>query len=137
VVTVTPVNDPPTLDAVTDPAAILEEAGPQTVNLSGIGAGPADEGGQTLTVTATSSNPALIPDPTVSYTSPGATGSLSYTPVANANGSATITIRVQDSGGTVDGGIDVFERTFTVVVTPVNDAPSFTKGADQTATEDA
>src|SRR5262249_53178849 len=29
------------------------------------------------------------------------------------------------------------ERTFTVVVTAVNDAPSFTKGADQTVLEDA
>ena len=28
---------------------------------------------------------ALIPNPTVSYTSPSATGSLSYTPVGNAS----------------------------------------------------
>ena len=49
----------------------------QTINLTGIAAGGSET--QTLTVTATSSNPALIPNPTVTYTSPNATGSLSYT----------------------------------------------------------
>ena len=38
-VTVTAVNDAPTLNAIPDPAAILEDAGAQTVNLSGISAG--------------------------------------------------------------------------------------------------
>ena len=51
---------------------------------------------QTLTVTASSSNTALIPNPTVIYTSPSATGSLSFTPVANAFGTATITVTVND-----------------------------------------
>src|SRR6185295_18519578 len=57
-VTVTPVNDPPTLNAIPDPPAILENAGLQTVNLSGIGAGGGET--QTLTVTATSNNTAVI-----------------------------------------------------------------------------
>ena len=47
-----------------------------------------------LTVTATSSNPGLIPKPAVNYTSPQSTGTLTYTPVANANGTATITVTV-------------------------------------------
>jgi hypothetical protein len=38
--TVNPVNDTPTLDAISDPAAINEDAGLQTVGLSGISAGP-------------------------------------------------------------------------------------------------
>jgi len=38
-VTVNDVDDPPTLDAITDPAAINEDAGLQTVDLSGISAG--------------------------------------------------------------------------------------------------
>ena len=49
-----------------------------------------EDSGQALTVTAVSSNPGLIPNPTVSYTSPGTTGSLRFTPVANASGTATI-----------------------------------------------
>ena len=65
-INVTPVNQPPTLNAISD-LTISEAAGLQTVNLSGITAGPANESGQTLTVTATSGNPSLIPDPTVNY----------------------------------------------------------------------
>src|SRR5260221_12477726 len=84
--------------------------------------GSAGSGGemQTLTVTAPSSNPGLIPNPTVTYTSPNAAGSLSYTPVANASGSAIITVTVTDDGG----GANNFSRTFTVNVTSVNDPPT-------------
>jgi hypothetical protein len=131
VVFIGPVNHRPTLD---QPASIsiLEDAAPQTVSLTGISAGAAEESEQTLTVTATSSNPALIANPTVSYTSRAATGSLNFTPVANANGTATITVRVLDDGGTANGGIDFIERTFTVDVISVNDAPDFTAGPNQT-----
>src|SRR5205823_3969677 len=85
-VVVNAVNDPPTLDPIPDPPAILEDAGLQTVNLTGISAGGGET--QTLTVTALSPTPRPTANPTVSYTSPNATGSVSYTPVANANGSA-------------------------------------------------
>ena len=61
---------------------INENAGLQTVNLSGISSGAANQV-QTLTVTAASSNPGLIPNPTVNYTSPNATGTLSFAPAAN------------------------------------------------------
>ena len=66
-VTVSPVNDQPTLTAIADPAAIPEDSGLQTVNLAGISAGGGES--QTLTVTATSDNTGLIPNPTVNYTS--------------------------------------------------------------------
>ena len=127
-VTVSVVDDPPTLDAIADPAAINEDAAPQTVNLSGISAGPGDTA--TLTVTAQSSNPGLIPHPTVTYTSPNPTGSLAYTPVVDTSGSALITVTVSD------GVLDI-QRTFTVTVNPVNDAPTFTPGVDQAVSEDA
>ncbi|HVK11027.1 MAG TPA: S8 family serine peptidase, partial [Gemmataceae bacterium] len=120
------VNKQPTLNAIADPAAVNEDAGPQTVNLSGIGAGAGET--QTLTVTATSSNPAVVPDPTVTYSSPGATGTLSYTPAADQSGTAVITVRVRDDGGTLNGGVDEVTRTFTVTVNSSNDAPTFTPG---------
>src|SRR4029079_11697195 len=118
-VTVTPfVNKTPTLTAVSDPAVILEDAGMQTINRSGISAGAGET--QTLTVTATSSNPALIPNPTVSYTSANTTGTLTFTPVANANGIAAITVTVNDGGASNN----IVTRTFAVTVNTVNDAPT-------------
>ncbi len=124
-ITVLPENDPPTIGAIANPAAINEDAGQQTVNLTGIGSGAPNET-QTLTVTATSSNPALIPNPTVTYTSASSLGSLKYTPVANANGTAVITVTVQDSGGSEAS------NSFLVTVNAVNDAPSFTLPAGGT-----
>jgi hypothetical protein len=134
------VNDAPTLDTISDPVAISEDAGLQTVNLSGIGpGGGTDEATQTLTVTATSNNTALIPNPAVTYTSPNATGSLTYTPVGNANGTAVITVTVTDNGGTANGGADTFSRTFTVKLTEVNDSPVLLLGtvSDLTVMEDS
>jgi large repetitive protein len=140
-ITISAVNDPPTLNAIADPAAILEDTAQQTVNLSGIGTGSSGESAQPLQITAASGNTALIPNPAVTYVSPNATGSLDYTPVANAFGTAVITVTVTDGGldndlvSTGDNG--TLMRTFTVNVTSVNDAPSFTKGGDQTVSEDA
>jgi ELWxxDGT repeat protein len=110
-------NRPPTLDAIADPAAIGEDAGEQTVNLSGISAGTAES--QSLQVIAISFNTNLIPNPVVTYSSPDATGSLAYAPVADAVGSATIMVTVRDAGldgilGNADDG--VVTRTFTVTV---------------------
>src|SRR5439155_952935 len=57
VLTVTPVNDPPTLNPISN-LTLNEDAALQTVPLSGIGSGAANES-QPLTVIALSSNPAL------------------------------------------------------------------------------
>src|SRR5207247_1536146 len=66
-----------------------------------------------------------------------ANGTLTFTPAANASGTATVTVQLHDNGGTADGGVDTSAaQTFTITVTAVNDAPSFTKGANQTALED-
>jgi hypothetical protein len=124
-VNVTATNDAPTLSTIAEPAAILENAGAQTVNLSGIGTGASNEA-QGLTVSATSSNTALIPHPTVSYTSPTATGSLSYTPVSQASGNATITVTVTDDGGTTNGGVNTVLQSFLVRVHSVNSVADFT-----------
>jgi hypothetical protein len=117
------------LDPIANPPALPENPGPRSVNLSGITAGPFES--QTLTVTATSNNPTLVPDPTIDYTSPNATGSLTFTPVDGQTGSATITVTVTDDGPTGGANVNVFTRTFFVSVgLPTNTAPSFAKGAD-------
>src|SRR5439155_641693 len=67
-----------------------------------------------------------------------ANGTLSFTPAANANGTATVTVRLHDDGGATNGGADTSAaQTFTSTVNPRNDTPSFTKGANVTALEDA
>ncbi|MGN6556145.1 MAG: tandem-95 repeat protein [Verrucomicrobiota bacterium] len=117
-VTVNGVNDVPTLNALSN-LSIAQNAGQQTVSLLGVTSGAANET-QSLSVTASSSNPGLIPNPTVSYTSPNATGSLKFTPVANVTGSATITVTVNDGGSSNN----IVTRTFDVMVNAVNQAPT-------------
>ncbi|WP_339732723.1 Calx-beta domain-containing protein [uncultured Gimesia sp.] len=114
-ITITGVNDLPALDAIPDPVAIDEDALEQTINLTGIFAGGGET--QTLTVSATSDNLDLISNPSVTYTSDNSTGTLTYTPAADQNGSAIITVKVTDD----QGGETV--RTFTVNVNAVQDAP--------------
>ncbi|MEO6183336.1 MAG: Ig-like domain-containing protein, partial [Verrucomicrobiota bacterium] len=122
VLTVNSINDAPTLNSIND-LAVNEDSGTGVVNLSAITSGATNEI-QVLTITATSSNPSLIPNPTVTYTSPNPNGSISFAPLANTSGSATITVKVQDNGGTNFGGLDTFTRTFLVTVNPVNDPPT-------------
>src|SRR4029079_3099926 len=51
-------------------------------------------------------------------------GTLTFTPAANANGSATVPVPRKDDGGTAHGGVDTSAaQTFTITVTPVNNAP--------------
>jgi hypothetical protein len=124
-VTVTAVNDAPSFTKGLD-QTVLEDAGAQTVLgwATSISPGPADEVGQTLTFSITgNSNPGLFAvGPAVS-----ASGDLSYTPAANANGSATITLELQDTGGTANGGVDTSAaQTFTITVTAVADTPTLT-----------
>ena len=114
-VTVTPVNQPPTLNAIANPAPVNENSGPQTVTLSGITAGLGDTG-QALTVSVRSSNPALIANPTVNYTSPSTTGTLTFTPTPATIGNSVILVTVTDDGGVANGGINTLIQSFTVSV---------------------
>ncbi|MDZ4851297.1 MAG: VCBS repeat-containing protein, partial [Pirellulaceae bacterium] len=118
---------PPTLNAIANPAAILEDAGQQTISLSGIARGRA--GTTPLSFIATSSQPSIIPNPTVQYTDLSTTGALHFTPVANASGTSVITVTVTDPGadGSIGTSADngVISRSFTVTITPANDPPSF------------
>src|SRR5208282_1613955 len=111
---------------------INENAGLQTVNLSGITSGAANQN-QILTVSATSGNTNLIPNPTVYYTSANTNGSLTFTPVINANGSAIITVTVNDGGA----NNNIITRTFTVTVNPVNQPPTLNPINNLTINENA
>lgn len=132
---IVPVNDPPSFLA--GPTEIsLEDAGPQSVSpwATAMSAGPADESGQTVAFVVSNDNPGLfLVQPSVD-----SNGTLTYTANPNANGSANLTIYAQDTGGTANGGDDTSDpQSSAINVTPVNDAPSFTRGPDQAVTEDA
>jgi hypothetical protein len=124
-ITVTAVNDAPSFVKGGD-QMVNEDAGAQTVNpwATSLSRGPSDELAQTLNFSVvTNSNSALFSvQPVIS-----STGVLTYTPAANAAGSATITIRLTDNGSSVSPNVNVSAtQDFVITVNPVNDAPTAT-----------
>ncbi|HPE71425.1 MAG TPA: Ig-like domain-containing protein [Candidatus Competibacter sp.] len=135
-VTIISINSAPSFTKGAD-QTVNEDSGAHTVNgwATSIDDGDGNTGGQILTFQVTNNtNPTLFSaGPAISPA-----GVLTYTPAADANGSATITVVLKDDGGTANGGVDTsVSQSFVINVTAVNDAPSFTKGADQTVLEDA
>ena len=125
------VNDPPTFTKGAD-VTVDEDSGAKTVAgwATGISKGPANESSQTLTFTATPDDPSLFAaGPDIS-----ASGTLTFTPAANAEGSTNVDVVLMDDGGGTDTSST---QSFTITIDAVNDAPSFTKGADQTVSEDS
>ena len=92
-------------------------------------------------MTATSDNTGLILDPAVSYTSANPTGTLSFTPLADQSGTASITVTVEDAGLDNDmattGDNATVSRTFDVIVNPINDEPTLDSINNLTIDEDA
>jgi hypothetical protein len=135
VINITPVNDAPSFTKGDDPIA-LEDGGLQQIPIwaTNISAGPPDEVGQSLTFHLSTDNDALFAVlPAVAES-----GTLTFAPAPNANGSANVFVFLRDNGGTADGGINESNpQSFTINITPVNDAPSFAKGADQIVDEDS
>jgi len=113
-ITVSPVNDRPSFTKGAG-QVVKEDAGAQTVAgwATGISAGPANEATQTLSFQVTNdSNGLFTAQPAVS-----STGSLTYTPKAGAKGVASVSIKLKDSGGTANGGVDTsVSQTFKITV---------------------
>ncbi|MFP6791402.1 MAG: Ig-like domain-containing protein [Thalassolituus sp.] len=119
-VTITPVNDQPTVAV----------GGAQTVGGSGVGGavqtvagfasmsspgGGTDEAGQTISdfiVTESSDTNNVVSGVDISNT-----GVLTYTPASGVEGTATINVQVVDSGGTTNGGVNTSALAqFTITV---------------------
>src|SRR5207249_2036478 len=121
-ITVAPVNDPPEFTKGPD-LSVPEDSGSQLISgwARDIRTGPADESGQSLTFLVENSDAGLF------AAAPAITslGALSFRPAPNANGLATITVRLRDNAGTANGGQDTsLPQTFTITVLPVNDPPA-------------
>lgn len=138
IVTVNAINDQPTMDPLGN-RTVQEDASLQTVSLGGITAGGGEN--QPLRVTAVSSNPAVVPNPAVTYSSPATSGVLTFAPVANQSGTAIITVTVEDGG--LDNDLSTisdngtFNREFVVNVIAVNDAPTLNAIGSFSINEDA
>jgi len=128
-ITVNSVNDVPLFTKGSDQTA-NEDAGAQSVTswATAISPGPSNESSQTVDFIVSNDNNGLFSvQPAVS-----ATGTLTYTPASNANGSATVTIQIHDDGGTANSGVDTSAtQTFTITVNAVNDAPANTVPGSQ------
>ncbi|HWL35613.1 MAG TPA: tandem-95 repeat protein [Frankiaceae bacterium] len=126
------VNDAPSFTPGAD-QTVAEDSGAQSVAgwATAISKGGASESGQTLDFQVTNDYAALFQAaPAVSPS-----GTLTYEPADDAYGTANVTVVLHDDGGTANGGDDTSDaETFTITVTPVNDAPS---AANQTATAQA
>ena len=125
-VTVTPVNDPPTISAVAD-VTINEDTstGPLAFTLS-----DPDTTLTSLTVTASSNNQALIPNANIVLGGSGANRTVTVTAAANASGGpVTITLTVSD-------GASLATETFDVVVSMPDDPPTISAVADVMINED-
>jgi gliding motility-associated-like protein len=111
-ITVTDVNEAPTLTAISD-RRVYNVATSQIVNLAGITAGP--ETAQTTTTSVSTSNPSAFSAINVVGTQ------IQFTLAA---GIATpqdvvVTVRVRDNGGVANGGVDTLVRTFRLGIDPM------------------
>jgi DNA/RNA endonuclease YhcR with UshA esterase domain len=110
-----PPNQPPTISNIDDQTGDEDTSKqvPFTVQ-------DAETSALNLTLTGTSSNPALMPDSNIVFGGSGINRTVTLTPVANQAGTATITITVNDGSGTATA---TASRSFLLTVSPVNDAP--------------
>ncbi len=131
-ITVNAVNDPPTFTVPGNPASVNEDAGAQSVAsfITNVNPGPANESAQTVSFVITNNtNPGIFssaPALNVVGASYPKTATLTYTPAANQNGTATITYHAHDTGGTSPGVDNSADQTFTITVIAVNDPPVVT-----------
>jgi len=110
-ITVDPVNDAPSFVSGGD---LTVGAAPYSQAWAAGSAGPADESAQTLTYSTSvdflgsllfSSQPEIAPDGTLSFTPNGLPGV------------ASVTVHVQDNGGTANGGVNTSgDQTFTITI---------------------
>jgi hypothetical protein len=118
----------PTISAVADQTTNEDTATPPIP----FTIGDPDTSAGNLVVTASSSDQSVVPSANVVLGGSGANRTVKVTPAANQNGASTIDLAVTD-------GVSTVHETFTLTVTPVNDAPMaandfFAVAAGQTLT---
>ncbi|HEY6210928.1 MAG TPA: Ig-like domain-containing protein, partial [Vicinamibacterales bacterium] len=134
-ITITAVNDAPSF---TGGPNIVQDSNNGSYSQAGwatsISAGAANESTQALTfeVAANTNSSLFTAGPALT-----SSGTLTFTPVAGVSGSANVTIRLRDDGGTANGGVDAsstFTFTITLDAAPFVVSTSPANGATNSAT---
>ena len=120
-ITVNAVNDAPA--AVADSYSTNEDT---TLNVAAPGVLGNDTDAEANPLTAVK-----VSDPSHGTVTLNANGNFTYIPTANYNGPDSFTYKAND------GYLDSNVATVSITVTAVNDAPSFTKGGNESVLEDA
>ncbi len=134
-ITIIPVNDAPSV-SVSTLQPVQEDAGPQAVaDWAVFAPGPSAESGQLP-------SGFLVSDVAEGFFSQppevDLDGNLTFLTATNVNGEASFTLRVRDDGGTANNGVDTSPPIqITLIVAPVNDAPSFTASNPPPVNEDS
>lgn len=124
---VLPVNDAPSFSMGAN-QSVCENSGVQILNTwaGSILTGPANEAAQSLTFSVLNNNNLLFNgQPTVD-----ASGNLSFSSASNMNGVASVSVVLQDDGGTANSGINTSSvQVFTITVNATPSISSVTSNA--------
>ena len=123
--TVTPVNDPPSITGIGNQTTpVGGGVGPLAFTVGDLESAPGS-----LTVTSSSSNLALVPTANIALGGSGAARTVTVTPAAGQTGVSTISLTVSD-------GLLTAATTFQLTVSSANTPPTITGLANQVTPED-
>lgn len=108
-------NESPIVDPIPDQPNIAGDAGEISVSFTGVV--PGFGATQIISATATSSDQDIIPTPDVTLNAEQTGGEITFTPTNTKYGTVTITLTLQDDGGTADGREDTGAESFNITVT--------------------
>ena len=123
VLTVNPVNDPPTISSIANQTIILGAP----LGAIAFTVGDSDTALTILTLSGNSSNPTLVPNANIVFGGSGANRTVTVTPVAAQVGTATITVTVSDGSASTN-------RSFAITVVP-NTPPTISSIPNQVIAE--
>jgi hypothetical protein len=133
------VNQPPIFTPSTNMLQVLEESPVETFSnfLTGISVGPTNQAGETWTfsISTDTSHPAtnavFAITPTVDNN-----GTITFKPKAHSYGTNQVIVVMTTSGGTANGGENIYFSSFNIGIMQTNHAPQIDGISDQTVFED-
>ncbi|MGL1903804.1 MAG: fibro-slime domain-containing protein, partial [Fibrobacterales bacterium] len=134
-VTIDPVNDAPSF-AMIDTTKINEDHPLDSIELTSVSKGPANENTQIITWTVTKKQAdnwyAVVPNVVES----GGNYFIEYQVAQNNLGEDTLSVVLEDNGGTASGGIDNYSDSMVLQVSGVNDRPIIVAAGTDNLLED-